>query len=106
GPDLRVPSRRGVPRRAGRGPHARRTRPGRHLHPRQRGRGGGRGALRMVSPMTLLADLPLSDSAPTAPPVPPARLLICEDEGLTALRLQKALTSLGYHVAGTARDGE
>src|SRR3954449_6231484 len=35
-----------------------------------------------------------------------ARVLICEDEGLTALRLKKALTSLGYEVAGEAKDGE
>jgi response regulator NasT len=35
-----------------------------------------------------------------------ARVLICEDEGLTALRLQKALASLGYEVAGEAKDGE
>jgi AmiR/NasT family two-component response regulator len=35
-----------------------------------------------------------------------ARVLICEDEGLTALRLQKALTGLGYEVAGEAKDGE
>jgi two-component system, response regulator PdtaR len=35
-----------------------------------------------------------------------ARVLVCEDEGLTALRLQKALTSLGYEVVGEAKDGE
>ena len=35
-----------------------------------------------------------------------ARVLICEDEGLTALRLKKALTSLGYEVAGEAKNGE
>src|SRR5436190_11314770 len=35
-----------------------------------------------------------------------ARVLICEDEGLTALRLKKALTSLGYEVAGQAKNGE
>lgn len=35
-----------------------------------------------------------------------ARVLICEDEGLTALRLRKALSGLGYDVVGEARDGE
>jgi response regulator NasT len=35
-----------------------------------------------------------------------ARVLICEDEGLTALRLKKALTSLGYEVVGEAKNGE
>src|SRR5438874_12636017 len=35
-----------------------------------------------------------------------ARVLICEDEGLTALRLKKALTGLGYEVAGEAKNGE
>src|SRR3569833_1378815 len=34
------------------------------------------------------------------------RVLICEDEGLTALRLQASLTKLGYEVVGAARDGE
>ena len=34
------------------------------------------------------------------------RVLICEDEGLTALRLQASVTKLGYEVAGEARDGE
>jgi AmiR/NasT family two-component response regulator len=35
-----------------------------------------------------------------------ARVLICEDEGLTALYLQKCLSQLGYDVVGEARDGE
>jgi AmiR/NasT family two-component response regulator len=35
-----------------------------------------------------------------------ARVLICEDEGLTALRLKTSLTQLGYEVVGEARDGE
>lgn len=35
-----------------------------------------------------------------------ARVLICEDEGLTALRLKKALASLGYEVVGEAKNGE
>lgn len=35
-----------------------------------------------------------------------ARVLICEDEGLTALRLRTTLTRLGYEVVGEARDGE
>ncbi|MCC2670872.1 MAG: response regulator receiver and domain protein [Armatimonadetes bacterium] len=34
------------------------------------------------------------------------RVLICEDEGLTALRLQASLTRMGYEVVGEARDGE
>jgi response regulator NasT len=34
------------------------------------------------------------------------RVLICEDEGLTALRLQATIKKLGYEVAGEARDGE
>lgn len=34
------------------------------------------------------------------------RVLICEDEGLTALRLQASMTKLGYEVVGEARDGE
>jgi response regulator NasT len=40
------------------------------------------------------------------PPRGKARVLICEDEGLTALRLKKALTALGYEVAGEAKNGE
>jgi AmiR/NasT family two-component response regulator len=39
-------------------------------------------------------------------PARKARVLICEDEGLTALRLKKALVSLGYEVAGEAKNGE
>jgi response regulator NasT len=35
-----------------------------------------------------------------------ARVLICEDEGLTVLRLKKALTNLGYEVVGEAKNGE
>src|SRR6187549_2225624 len=35
-----------------------------------------------------------------------AKVLICEDEGLTALRLKKALTRLGYEVVGEAKNGE
>jgi two-component system, response regulator PdtaR len=34
------------------------------------------------------------------------RVLICEDEGLTALRLRASLKNLGYEVVGEARDGE
>jgi len=33
------------------------------------------------------------------------RILICEDEGLTALRLRKELSSLGYNIVGEAKDG-
>jgi two-component system, response regulator PdtaR len=39
-------------------------------------------------------------------PARKARVLICEDEGLTALRLKKALAGLGYEVAGEAKNGE
>jgi response regulator NasT len=35
-----------------------------------------------------------------------ARVLVCEDEGLTALRLQTSLKKLGYEVVGAAKDGE
>jgi response regulator NasT len=35
-----------------------------------------------------------------------ARVLICEDEGLTALRLKTSLTRMGYEVVGEARNGE
>jgi response regulator NasT len=34
------------------------------------------------------------------------RVLICEDEGLTALRLKASLAKLGYEVVGEAKDGE
>ncbi|MFN3649690.1 MAG: diguanylate cyclase [Armatimonadota bacterium] len=33
-------------------------------------------------------------------------ILICEDEGLTALRVRRALNTLGYHVCGRALNGE
>jgi AmiR/NasT family two-component response regulator len=33
------------------------------------------------------------------------RVLICEDEGLTALRMRVTLSRLGYEVVGTARNG-
>lgn len=35
----------------------------------------------------------------------PLRILICEDEGLTALRLQRTLRNLGFQVVGEAKDG-
>lgn len=35
-----------------------------------------------------------------------ARVLICEDEGLTALRLQVSLKKLGHEVVGEAANGE
>ena len=35
-----------------------------------------------------------------------ARVLICEDEGLTALRLHDSVANLGYEVVGEANDGE
>lgn len=34
------------------------------------------------------------------------RVLICEDEGLTTLRLRTTLTRLGHEVVGVAGDGE
>src|SRR5689334_6351943 len=36
----------------------------------------------------------------------PERILICEDEGLTALRLRTSLEALGFTVVGDARDGK
>ena len=39
-------------------------------------------------------------------PMSKVRVLICEDEGLTALRLQTSVAKLGYEVVGGARDGE
>ncbi len=44
----------------------------------------------------------------TNPPSEPrrVRVLVCEDEGLTALRLQASLKNLGYEVVGEAKDGE
>jgi response regulator NasT len=36
----------------------------------------------------------------------PPRVLICEDEGLIALRLKASLRKLGYEVVGEAKDGE
>ena len=49
----------------------------------------------------------MSDSRPEGTrPACRVRILVCEDEGLTALRLQKALAAMGYEVAGEARDGE
>jgi response regulator NasT len=41
----------------------------------------------------------------TKPPRKPG-VLVCEDEGLTALRLKKALANLGYEVVGEAKNGE
>jgi response regulator NasT len=38
--------------------------------------------------------------------MPRIRVLICEDEGLTTLRLRTSLLKLGYEVVGDARDGE
>lgn len=51
------------------------------------------------------------DQAPSPSGLPGARagglgVLVCEDEGLTVLRLRKLLTELGYQVLGDARDGE
>lgn len=41
-----------------------------------------------------------------SPSSTPLRVLVCEDEGLTALRLQRVLTKLGFTVVGEAKDGE
>src|ERR1044071_7115207 len=40
------------------------------------------------------------------PPPKKPTVLVCEDEGLTALRLKKALASLGYEAIGEPRKGE
>jgi two-component system, response regulator PdtaR len=42
----------------------------------------------------------------TAPAEGSVRILVCEDESLTALCLQKALALMGHLVVGEARDGE
>jgi two-component system, response regulator PdtaR len=56
--------------------------------------------------MCFLSDFPTFDPA-DAPALGQApRVLVCEDEGLTALRLQRVLKTLGYEVVGEARDGE
>ena len=34
------------------------------------------------------------------------RVLVCEDEGLTALRLTETLRRLGYRVVGRGRNGQ
>jgi sigma-B regulation protein RsbU (phosphoserine phosphatase) len=56
--------------------------------------------------MWLSADLPMPDD-PAARPAQEtaARVLICEDEGVTALRLHRTLAAMGYEVVGEARDG-
>lgn len=43
-----------------------------------------------------------------SPPLPGrgTRVLVCEDEGLTVLRVRKALRSLGYDIVGEASNGE
>lgn len=56
--------------------------------------------------MCFLADVPIYTDAFAALPVGAARVLVCEDEGLTALRLQRMLTLHGYEVVGEAADGE
>jgi response regulator NasT len=48
----------------------------------------------------------MTERSPVKAPAAKARVLICEDEGLTALRLQKALAALGYEVVGEAKNGE
>jgi AmiR/NasT family two-component response regulator len=56
--------------------------------------------------MHLLAELRIPDDSPSDFSVDRARILVCEDEGLTVLRLRKVLSRLGYEVVGAARDGE
>ena len=56
--------------------------------------------------MCFLADIPTLNESFPDPTVHPPRVLICEDEGLTALRLRKVLITLGYEVVGEAGDGE
>jgi AmiR/NasT family two-component response regulator len=56
--------------------------------------------------MCFLADIPTLNESFPDPPVRRPRILVCEDEGLTALRLRKVLTMLGYEVVGEAPDGE
>jgi AmiR/NasT family two-component response regulator len=53
--------------------------------------------------MSFVADIPMLDDPLPRPPA--ARIMICEDEGLTALRLRRALERLGYEVVGVSRDG-
>ncbi len=48
----------------------------------------------------------MAEEPAAGPPARKVRVLICEDEGLTALRLEKTLTSLGYEVVGEAKNGE
>ena len=55
--------------------------------------------------MCFLADIPLSTDPLPEPRARAPRVLICEDEGLTALRLRKVLTALGYEVTRDAGDG-
>jgi response regulator NasT len=56
--------------------------------------------------MAFLAEIPIFVSELPGPRAGSARVLVCEDEGLTALRLRKVLMGLGYEVVGQARDGE
>src|SRR5438094_6370681 len=56
--------------------------------------------------MTFLLETPVFDTDPTPGRDAPLRLLICEDEGLTALRLRRALAAAGFSVVGEAKDGE
>lgn len=56
--------------------------------------------------MTFLADLVMAEESWDPPRREALRVLVCEDEGLTALRLQRSLAALGYEVVGEARDGD
>jgi DNA-binding NarL/FixJ family response regulator len=56
--------------------------------------------------MCFVADIPTFEELSPSPPEGVGRVLVCEDEGVTALRLQRALATLGYDVVGEARDGE
>jgi serine phosphatase RsbU (regulator of sigma subunit) len=56
--------------------------------------------------MVLLSELRIPDDSPSDLTVDRVRILVCEDEGLTVLRLRKVLSHLGYEVVSAARDGE
>jgi sigma-B regulation protein RsbU (phosphoserine phosphatase) len=56
--------------------------------------------------MCFLADIPTISDVSAAPPTGSARVLVCEDEGLTAFQLQRVLKMHGYEVVGEAADGE
>lgn len=51
------------------------------------------------------ADLPISEGVDSPPPMTPPRVLICEDEGLTALYLRRTLRGLACDVVGECDTG-